>query len=292
MHDEQPRARTVRLETPTGPGDFAYDDHGPEARAVDVLFLNANGFNARAYRSILSPLAAEGVRILAMDLRGHGRTTAPAVTEGRTSWLDLADDVTAFIEALDLTNLVAGGHSMGGALSLFAAAAAPERIKALALFDPVVRAGEINRAAIIADSPLVAGAGRRRRHFASREAAVAAYRGRGAFTNWTEAMLSDYVADGFRDRPDGTVELACTPEWEVSNYVSQDHDAWSGFAATRCPIRILAAQTGSTFMPGDKLSALTADGRITVETVPGTTHFLPMERPDLVRETLRRVIGG
>jgi pimeloyl-ACP methyl ester carboxylesterase len=29
----------------------------------------------------------------------------------------------------------------------------------------------------------------------------------------------------------------------------------------------------------------------TIETVPGTSHFLPMERPDLVREALLAAAG-
>jgi len=37
---------------------------------------------------------------------------------------------------------------------------------------------------------------------------------------------------------------------------------------------------------------LTATGRITVETVPGTSHFLPMERPDLVVAILRRAASA
>ena len=37
---------------------------------------------------------------------------------------------------------------------------------------------------------------------------------------------------------------------------------------------------------------LTADGRIRLEVIPGTTHFLPMERPDLVRQTLSGLVAG
>ena len=33
-------------------------------------------------------------------------------------------------------------------------------------------------------------------------------------------------------------------------------------------------------------------GRLRIETVPGTTHFLPMERPDLVQAGLREAIAA
>jgi pimeloyl-ACP methyl ester carboxylesterase len=286
----QPRAHFLRLETGAGAGEFAYLDFGPDERPVDAVFLHANGFNARTYRTILGPLAGD-FRILALDLRGHGRTRAPTQPDGRPNWLDLGDDLTAFLEMLDLKSVVLAGHSMGGTLSLFAAADAPERVRALALFDPVVLPPE-RPAGQPATSPLIHGASRRRRHFDSREAAVQSYRGRGAFTNWTEAMLVDYVADGFRDLDDGTVELACAPEWEVSNYLAQGHDPWDAFARSRCPITILRAETASTCNVDSRIDQLTADGRISIETIPGTTHFLPMERPDLVRSTLRAAIEG
>jgi pimeloyl-ACP methyl ester carboxylesterase len=286
----QPRAHSLRLETKTGAGDFAYLDFGPGERPVDAVFLHANGFNARTYRTILAPLASD-LRILALDLRGHGRTRAPAAPEGRNTWLDLGQDLDVFLETLDLKAVVLAGHSMGGTLSLFAAADLPERVRALALFDPVVLPPE-RSAGAPTTSPMVHGASRRRRHFDSRDAAVQSYRGRGAFTTWTEPMLVDYVEDGFKDLADGTVELACAPEWEVSNYLAQAHDSWEAFARSRCPITILRAETASTCNVDSRIDQLTADGRISIETIPGTTHFLPMERPDLVRATLRKVIEG
>ena len=38
--------------------------------------------------------------------------------------------------------------------------------------------------------------------------------------------------------------------------------------------------------------ALAATGRYRIETVPATSHFLPMERPDLVRQVLTEAVGG
>lgn len=267
-------------------------DIGPQDRPVDVVFLHANGFNARTYASILSPLAGE-MRILAVDQRGHGRAALPLQIEGRTSWDGLRDDLVAVLEALDLTNVVLAGHSMGGAVCVLAQAVAPERVKALALFDPVVMAPLAERPAAseIAESPLVQGALRRRAVFASREAAVTAYTGRGAFRTWDAQQLADYVADGFKDRHDGQVELSCPPEWEASNFRSHAHDTWGAFAKARAPIRILRAEAGSTTRDGPELQALAASGAARVEVVPGTTHFLPMERPDLVRAVLREAVA-
>lgn len=287
----EPRTRTVEL--PARGGAMALIDFGPQDRPVDIVFSHANGFNARTYRSILGPLGAR-LRILAVDLRGHGATTLPTVIEGRDGWSEFREDLLALLRAATDGPVVLAGHSMGGTSSLLAAAAEPGRVKALVLFDPVLvhtpgRRSEEEPA--IANSPLAAGAERRRAVFPSREAALEAYRGRGAFRTWSEAQLADYVEAGFRQAGDGGVTLACTPAWEASNFRSHNYDPWSAFRATRCPVRVFRAAEGTTARLDDHLPELEATGRITVETVPGTTHFLPMERPELVRQVLGEAVG-
>jgi pimeloyl-ACP methyl ester carboxylesterase len=288
---DAPRSRTLAIESPEGGGDIAYLDFGPSERPVDAVFLHANGFNAGAYRSILGPLAAT-LRILAPDLRGHGATALPIAPEGRKTWIDLRGDLIAFLDGLEIGAAVLSGHSMGGTLGLLAAADFPDRVKALALFDPVVLPPGFGLTGELRESPLVSGAGKRRRAFDSRAAAVEAYRGRGGFATWPDEMLEDYVAAGFKDRAGGGVEIACAPEWEVSNYLAQAHDSWAAFEQSRCGVRIWRAEHNSTCQVDTRLEALTASGRIRIETVPGTTHFLPMERPDVVQAGLKAVIGG
>jgi pimeloyl-ACP methyl ester carboxylesterase len=133
--------------------------------------------------------------------------------------------------------------------------------------------------------PIAQGAMRRRNTFDSREAAFNAYKGRGAFKTWPDAVVADYVAGGFVDLPDGKVALACAPEWEASSFAAQGHNPWAALRRVKAPVRILKAEKGSTCRGSvGELKRRKKDLRI--ETVPGSTHFLPMERPDLVREAL------
>ena len=282
---EAPRARLIDLKARGGA--MAALDFGDPGRPVDIVFVHANGFNARTYRTILAPLA-EDLRILAVDQRGHGRSTLPAETVGRTSWNGLRDDLLALLQTLDLNDVVLAGHSMGGTACVLAQALAADRVRRVVLFDPVVMpaAGPVDPEQL-SNSPLVQGALRRRSVFPDKAAVVSAYTGRGAFRTWDGAMLADYVADGFREREDGQVELSCAPEWEASNFASHAHDTWGAFEQAKVPIRILRAEEGSTCREDPKLDALVAAGRIQVETVAGTSHFLPMERPDLVQAALR-----
>ena len=286
--DNLPRTRMIDL--PSRGGAMAAIELGPRDRPVDVIFSHANGFNGRTYRSILSPLAAT-LRILAIDLRGHGATTLPTVIEGRDGWVEFRDDLLALLATVAEAPVVLAGHSMGGTSSLMAAAADPQRVKALALFDPVVVPVEMQRGPAMLDNPLLQGALRRRATFPSKGAVVEAYRGRGAFRTWSEEQLADYVEAGFRDTSAGEVTLTCAPGWEASNFGTHNYDAWAAFRESRCPIRILRAEVGSTFRLEGHEAELAALGRVAVETVPGTSHFLPMERPDLVRQTLAEVVA-
>lgn len=288
----EPRRRFFAIDSRAGAGQMAALDFGPEDRPFDIVFLHANGFNARTYRSILGPLGA-GLRVLAPDQRGHGESRLEAKPEGRRSWKDFRDDLIALLETLDQPPVVLAGHSMGATVSLLTAAARPARVSSVVLFDPVI----VPRiAALYAKAPwtsgrlwrrmpIVQGALRRRAAFDSREAALAAYKGRGAFKTWPEVVIADYVAGGFVDTDDGRVRLACPPEWEASTYAAQGNDAFAALGRVEAPVRILKAEHGSTC----RTSAASLRKRhagLRMATIEGSTHFLPMERADLVREAL------
>jgi pimeloyl-ACP methyl ester carboxylesterase len=278
-----PRRR--RIDLPGRGGSVAALDLGPEDRPVDVVFSHANGFNALTYRSILAPAAARR-RILAYDLRGHGATDLPADTEGRQDWCDLGEDLAALLETLDLKDVVLAGHSMGGTSSILAAAQVPGRVRALALFDPVVLPVSSAAKGPMRDNPMAQGALRRRSRFPSREAAAQSYVGRGAMATWTRQMIDDYVEGGLRPLSDGEFELACSPQWEANNFMTQGHDAWSALARVETPMTILRAERNSTAHVDPLVARRGGQPGFSVETVPGTSHFLPMERPDLVQATL------
>ena len=276
-----------RLALPGRGGEMAVLDFGPRDRPIDVVFSHANGFNARTYRTILAEPARK-LRILAIDQRGHGSTELPTETEGRTGWQDLGQDLEALLGALDLIGVILAGHSLGGASSLLAAAAQPQRVKALALFEPVILSRENSGkpGLMPEDGALVRSTARRRSVFESPEAAVEAFVGRGAFKTWSRAQVEDYVAGGLVPKEDGSWMLACAPAWEVSNFRAQSHDPWPALDHGPRPIRILLAEHDSTSWLGAERGRLAADPGVRIATIPGSTHFLPMERPDLVAATL------
>lgn len=285
--------RRRRIALPGRGGVMAVLEAGPPERPVDLVFAHANGFNARTYRTILAPLA-EKARLFLVDLRGHGLTDLPTLIEGRRSWLDHRDDLLALLDAEGVGGAVLSGHSMGGVVCLLAADAAPVLARGLVLFDPVILSPEMTAAAFAGTMkpfPLVDQALGRRALFPSREAAIQSYGGRGAFRTWSDAQLRDYVADGFRDRADGQVELSCSPEWEASNFRSHAHDAWAALRESPCPVQVIAAEFDSPCALPAHRHALPPGGRISVEVAPGTTHFIPMERPQLALDAIKKALA-
>jgi pimeloyl-ACP methyl ester carboxylesterase len=75
-----------------------------------LLFVHSWGFNADLWQYQMIHLTGNGLRCIAFDRRGHGRSSDP----GRGYTCDrLADDLAAVIEQLDLRDLTLVGHSMG-----------------------------------------------------------------------------------------------------------------------------------------------------------------------------------
>src|SRR5438309_10897027 len=105
----EPRLRRFRL--PGRGGDMAALDFGPEDRPVDIVFSHANGLNARTYRTILAPLASH-LRILALDLRGHGATTLTAEPDQWNRWQGYAEDLLALLDAAVTEPVVLAGYSI------------------------------------------------------------------------------------------------------------------------------------------------------------------------------------
>ncbi len=283
----EPRRRMIRLPD----GEMAALDFGAMARPVDVVFLHANGFNARTYRSILAPLSAT-LRILAVDQRGHGASRLPADPARLGSWKLYREDLLALLATLDGPPPVLAGHSMGGTVCMLAAGKQPEASRGLALFDPVIfprlaaLGAQLPWAAKVGRrTPMAEAAERRRAVFDSHEAVFAAYKGRGAFKTWSDVQLADYIASGFRSRPEGGVELTCAPSWEAASFAGHAHDPWRALSRIRSPVTVFKAERGSTCRASPEALKRT-NRQAKASVVLGSTHFLPMERPDLAREAL------
>jgi pimeloyl-ACP methyl ester carboxylesterase len=122
-----PPGRIVNL---TGRGEVFVRDSGGAAANPAVLLLH--GWTASADLNFFPVYAqlASSYRVIAMDLRGHGRgmrSTEPFSLE------DCADDAAALLSQLGAGQVIVVGYSMGGPVGLLLARRHPGKVSALVM---------------------------------------------------------------------------------------------------------------------------------------------------------------
>jgi pimeloyl-ACP methyl ester carboxylesterase len=254
-------------------------------------FAHANGFNGETYRSILAPLTHR-FHVFACDQRGHGSSTLPPTPGLAKDWTVFRDDLLFYLDVISQDSIILSGHSMGATVSLMAAAAAPDRVRALVLFEPVLVGPDARSHAQMRANPgpdLATLALRRRDTFPSFDAAFNAYRGRGIFKNWPDALIEDYLHGGLKRAIGGTLQLACPREWEAEAFRETPLGASRFARDVRCPITIVVGTVRSTSFDSEIEALVALKPETRVVRAEGTSHFLPMERPELVRAEIERI---
>ena len=290
-----------RFTIPGRGGHIAGLNFGRAGGPIDLVFLHATGFCALTYRRLLQPLGPER-RAVALDLRGHGHTTLPARAAALTHWHTYAEDVVGAVRQLSAGQPAPGliaGHSMGATVALLALAAEPSLANALLMIDPAMVPPRIRRWLLLPFAPdllrrrlpIARSAQRRRPQFPACDEALAAYRGRGAFKTWLPGFLEDYVEGGFARRADGSVVLRCSPAWESATFAAHRHDLRAALRALKVPARVLVAEHGSICTRALPVIRECAPA-VAIETVPASTHFIPMERPEVVRERILEMLAA
>ena len=126
-----------------GPGRLRYLDLGSGA-GVPVLLLHGFGADLNSWM-FTQPALAEGRRVIALDLPGHGGSVKDV---GDGSPAAFVDAVGQALDALGLDRVHLVGHSMGGAIAALVAARWPDRVASLTLIAPAGFGPAINTAFI------------------------------------------------------------------------------------------------------------------------------------------------
>lgn len=116
-----PPGRTVLV---PGRGEFFVRDSGGEG--TPVLLVHGWMFPSDLnWLHTYAPLQRAGYRVLAMDLRGHGRGLRAA---SRFRLADCADDAAGVLTALELPPALVVGYSMGGPVTQLLAQRHPAQV--------------------------------------------------------------------------------------------------------------------------------------------------------------------
>lgn len=119
-------------------GELAVVDHG--GAGPDVLFVHSVCHSSPVWDAVVAELSGQA-RLVAIDLRGHGRSTAPVHDVD-----EVPADLQRVIEGLGLRTPVLVGHDVGAGFAAAVAAARPDLVGGLVVIDsPVVEDQETVR---------------------------------------------------------------------------------------------------------------------------------------------------
>jgi pimeloyl-ACP methyl ester carboxylesterase len=245
-----------------------------------VVLLHGVGGVSGLWEPIARRLA-ERRRVVAVDLRGHGRS---ADITGGLSLADFTEDLDRFLRAEAPGAVTLIGHSFGGCIALNYAALAPGRVSGVAAVEVVIYPPGWE---IRPRPDLVERARKRVNNWADRAEMRAFLAERPVHRRWRPDLLDIYVRDCAVDRPDGRVEAHFGPELEARFIETTYAEAryiipWPHLAGIRCPALVVRAEE-SLWLKTETLAAVartiadceTAD-------IPGTGHFVILEQPDSV----------
>jgi pimeloyl-ACP methyl ester carboxylesterase len=208
------------------------------------------------------------VRAVAVEQRGHGRSERYPADVSRAAHVA---DVIAVLDQLELGTAVLVGQSMGGHCAMLAAAAHPERVRALVLVEagpggpnPALpaRIGEW-----LASWPAP---------FASRAEAVRFFGGGELGEGWAAGL----------DERDGGLWPRFDPEVLVRSLrENAERSFWTEWERVACPTLVVLAQR--SFLGAPEVEEMVRRRpRTTAVSIPGTGHDLHLEHPDALHDVL------
>jgi pimeloyl-ACP methyl ester carboxylesterase len=282
------------MTAPDEPKQWSVEHDGFTIGALDwggdgppLVLLHPNGFCAGVFDPLARALVDEH-RVVGVDLRGHGTSDAPTRFDD-CGFVAAAGDVVAMLDHLGLDDVVLLGESLGGGTGILVDRLQPGRVRTLLLCEPIAFDGLPGQGG---ENHMSAMARKRRPVWADRDTVRESYGSRPPMNVMEPAALAGYVRWGFRDRPDGQVELACPPEVEAWFFECGDRPdgavaSFDHLASLTAGVAIVCAD--GTDLPDGMFAAQAERAGVPLITVAGT-HFFVQEdtarAAALVREHL------
>lgn len=256
-----------------------------------IVFSHANGFPAGTYRVIFEAWRAAGHTVHALEKFGHD-PRFPVTS----NWPNLRDQLIHFIDREVSGPAILVGHSLGGYLSLMAAARRPDLACGVVLLDSPVLSGWKARALQLAKATGLgerfspgAISKRRRQHWPSEQAAYEHFAAKPAFARWAPGVLRDYIACGTEPHlAEQRLSFERNAETAIYNALPHQLDRSLRAHPLQCRLAFVrGSESVEVRMVGMAASTRLAQGRVT--SLPGG-HLFPFERPiETAAEVLRLI---
>ena len=263
-----------------------------ETIAKDTIhFSPANGILADSYRLFFKELNKQ-YAVNAMDCRAAWPDAEPPKEQQR--WEDLANDLIEVVEQQYSRPVIGMGHSLGGVLTLMAAAKRPELFSKIVVIDGASLPNFglslvydfLPKWWSVKNIPLVASTYKRRKVWDSREQFSKYHLGKSAYKNFDTQCMHDYAMAGLREREDGKFELVYSREWEAFIFRRIKY-LWSVAKKVKVPVHLLRAEYGHLYTQEQFDSRCAGlPKHITSAVIPGLGHLATHENPVITAESV------
>ena len=248
-----------------------------------IVFSHGNSFPASTYRLLFKHLKARGFKVSAVERYGHD-PRYPVTNNWPHLVENLADFATEQVQRLGEPVFLVG-HSLGGFLSVMAAARHPELVRGVVLLDSPLLSGWKANAVDVAKRTQVVGAispgkisRQRRNSWASDEEALEHFRRKKSFARWHPEVLNDYITHGLQDEG-GKRVLAFDRAVETAIYNTLPHNLARllNTHPLQCPAAFIGGRDSDEMKQvGMALTLRVTQGRTMM--LDGS-HLFPMEQP-------------
>ena len=271
----------------TGAQRLSVRDH--PGGSPPILALHGLASNARWWDLVAARLSPRW-RVIAPDLRGHGRSDRP---ETGYAFAKVVDDLRGLVEAAGLDQVIVAGHSWGASVALWFAAALPERAIGCVCVDG-------GAASMREHFPTWAEAEERLRPPRTSgltEETVRAWAASGPLAEGGDAAAAGEILLGnFEEEgEDGTLRprLSMEHHMEIARRM-YELDAFELMARVSCPVLFVPARSGpwpvEAKAAGLQRARDVLGSRAQIEWLDGG-HDLPVQRPAKLAKAIGAFLG-
>jgi len=266
---------------------FHFFNFGQKYESMNIQFSHANGFGASTYNYFFSLLKPHTVK--AVELIGHGKyPVAP-------NWKPLAKELIEYIETHHNEPVIGIGHSLGGAITLYAVLERPDLFRQVIFLDPPIF-GAFKRSAMsflknwTNQYDKISPSGRtltRKQFFETKVEAFEYFKPKSLFKNFAPVCFEDYVNNGLKVNEEYGFELAFSR--------SIEYQVFRAFPNFKSKIEL---PIPSQFIYSNQYKVLwKSDIQFLKSKLKGTEfikfdggHLFPMEKPKETVELIKSLI--
>ena len=248
-----------------------------------IVFSHANSFPGATYSVLFKQLRSRGFTVKAVDRFGHDERYP--VTNNWPHLVQQVHELAAREVASAGEPAYFVGHSLGGFLSVMAAARHPELARGVLMLDSPLLGGWKATALGAAKRTQLVGSlspGRislkRKNRWPSREAALEHLRHKKAFARWDEQVLNDYIELCMHDEGgERVLSFDRAIETAIYNTLPDNLERLLKRHPLRCPAAFIGGlQSEELRQVGLAMTQKVTHGRMTM--LDGS-HLFPMEKP-------------